>query len=249
MTDYAGAKYGGVTFPLEASSLNSPLQDADPTIFHALSFFSAMIVTHVGPRLMAEVEAIGPRPTVDGKNGIPSPVAMAVSYDPAPWLTQNQFKFPLLAVHRKTGTYNDRTVVRRQNIVEAEVSYIFPPLTAAQAQRILPLRKAIGQLLAYKTDKGADPTYTPPGATLGSSAWEAAGLTHISIEGEAFGGYAAGEDLYFPAWTGRLQIAERTDILTSDYEDLVTASLDVDLAQPGTVTYEDLVQVISDTVP
>ena len=92
MADFGTFQYGGTAYPLTASTANSLLRDADPSLYYALDYFAAMITQHVGARLIAE------------SAGFSSPITAAVvqvaPMDPAPYLLQQQFKFPLLSVSR-----------------------------------------------------------------------------------------------------------------------------------------------------
>lgn len=242
MTDYAGGTLGGVVFPVTASTTNSALRDCDPSLYFAIDFFAAMLSTHLQARLLAEVAIVGPATLTQA-------VAMKIAIDPRPWLAQNQFKFPLLAVHRKSGTFTEKTVHYRRRLVDCEVAYILPPLTAAQAQRLIPILNAAADILMHRTEQGADPTYTPPGSTMGASVWTAAALDYIGFTGEAQGAFqdATGE-LYFPAWTATLRIAERTGLVSSDFESMTSAQTSIDIDQTTIpVTPADIIDIADTT--
>ena len=121
MADFGTFQYGGVSYPLTSSTANSLLRDADPSLYFALDYFASVISTHVGTRLIAE------------SAGFPSPITKAVMQvapmDPAPYLLQQQFQFPLLVAYRVKDSYGRRTVTWQEDVGEWQVAYILPPLT------------------------------------------------------------------------------------------------------------------------
>jgi hypothetical protein len=213
LTDYASFKHGGTTFPLTASTSNSLLKDADAVSFYMLDFFASVLNTHLGSRLAAQATAAGMT--------ISNAVAMKVPYDPAPYLLEEQFKFPLLAVYRKRSVMRGNISYRHDDS-EFAVAYILPPLSAAQAEQLLPILRAVGRVLDNRADMGFDPAYTPPGGSAGQSVWGSsyANLESITFTEETYGAYAGMGDLTFPSWVGSLKVAERDMYIAGSFDAL-----------------------------
>lgn len=235
MPDYAQFRLGGVTFPLTASTSNSLLRDSDPALYYMLDFFAEMIRTHLGSRLAAQA-------TVAGLT-ISNAVAMRIPYDPAPYLLEEQLKFPLLAVYRKQSTFRGN-ISRRHHDGEFEVAYILPPLSAAQAEQLLPILRSVGRVLDNRAEMGFDPTYTPPGGSAGALVWSTsyASLEAVQFLQERFGPYAGMGELVFPAWLGTLKATEGDEYIEGSFEPFNGANITEDLASAGEATYEDFVE-------
>lgn len=241
MADYGDFKRGGVAFPLTASTANSLLRDADPALFYALDYFAAMIRHHVGDRLMAAV-ALTDAP-------IASPVAMLSPIDPVPYLTEAQFKFPLLAVYRLETEFTMHTVTWRKDECRFGAAYILPPLTAGQAVILLPILNAIKAVIDDRTQMGHDPAYTPPGGNPDDVVWSApfAGVQAINIKKATFGAYAGIKgDNIFPALVFEGSFTEREGNAT--FVQLQGVDAHQDLVVDGT-TITDFNQFASDVTP
>ncbi len=210
---------GGVTFPVAATG--NPLQVADPALFHALAFAEAMIRIYAGDALLA----------FGASARVTDPVAYAIPDDPTPYLTEEQVKFPLLAMYPKNMTSSRVAREASRAGTTFELAYVLPPLTAGDAAKLTPMLRAIERLLENRFDAGNDPSYTPPGSTLGASVWEAAGVFRASVNGASFGSYPGTADLPMPALIVQVALEERstyqgdTDTLTV-FEG-VTANLDL----------------------
>lgn len=199
--------YGGVNFPLTSSTANSLLRDADPAVYYALEFFTQVIKTHIGPRLIAEA-------TAAGATDITTAVAESMPIDPAQFLTEEHFKFPLLALHRESSSFKYLTK-RRQAIHKLKLSYVLPPFRAAQAEKLLPTLHAVGLLLDQKATEGSDASYTPtaPTGTADEFVWSGtrAAVARVEIKDSTTGAYQISNDLYFPAIVMSLEMWELAD--------------------------------------
>ena len=200
-TDQLHHKVGAVQYPLTASLANPLLQDADPPLFYLLDFLSSMVTTLIGDRLLAQASA-APAP-------ITSAVAYQLPYDPAPYLQTVQDKMPLLAVYRRKSTFEMKTVLQWHRLGEFGITYVLPPLTAGQAEQVLPILHAVGDAIVSVVESGYYPTYTPPGGDIGQSAWELSGLSQVGITEEHYGMFPAAGDLVFPAWTATIALREQ----------------------------------------
>lgn len=219
--------YGGVNFPLTSSTANSLLRDADPAIYYALEFFAQVISTHIGDRLVAEASAAG-------ATDIAAAVAESMPIDPAQFLTEEHFKFPLLALHRESSSFKYLTK-RRQAIHKLKLSYVLPPLRAAQAERLLPTLHAIGLLIDQKATDGSDASYTPtaPTGTAGEFVWSGtrAAVARVEVKDSTIGAFQISNDLYFPAIVMSLEMWELADADTSGYDDYEGADVDINTRQ------------------
>ena len=230
MADFGTFNYGGTAYPLTASTANSLLRDADPSLYYALDYFAAMITRHVGARLIAE--------TAGFSSPITAAVVQVAPMDPAPYLLQQQFQFPLLVAYRVKETYGRRTVTWQEDVSEWQVAYILPPLTQGQAERIKPILRSVAITIRDRIENQFDPSYS-----AGLQVWKAAGLEQIDLTEGTYGAYQAIDStLYFPSWTGKLVVKERQKPET-DFQKFSGQDVAIDLAGPTAATVLDIVDV------
>jgi hypothetical protein len=210
MADYSTFRRGAVTYPLTTSLTNSALQDADPVLFYVLDFLSAMITTYVGPRFMATVGTSAALTAL-----ITKPVAYRIPYDPSPYLTDNQFKFPLFAAWRQKETFRGRTTTWHMSETLVGLNYVLPPVNAAQAELLLPFLNAVSQVIDDRVENGFDPSYTPPGGNAGDVVWADTGVEQVRMVEGSWGTFTqTNSDLVFPAWQGTIMLKERAEKVT-----------------------------------
>lgn len=230
--------YGGVDFPLTASADNSLLRDADPAVYYALEFFAQMITTHLGDRLLAEAAACG-------ATDITAAVAESMPIDPAQFLTEEHFKFPLLSLYRESTSYKYLTTKRRVAIHKLKLAYVLPPVRAGQAERLLPILHAVGLLIDQKATQGADPAYTPtsPTGTAGEFVWSTprTAVAKVEVKDSATGAYQISNDLFFPSVLMSIEMWELADVGGADYLDFEGADLDINAVQESDGTTVDVV--------
>jgi hypothetical protein len=173
-------KVSAFSAPLPSPSANTSLQDADPSVFFALDWFSYLINNYLGARIAYEAAQCGLL-TPDGK-----PIqAVAQRY---PYLLtdaqlqENQFKFPLLSLGRTRTLTGRKTAGWEHDRGFFDLVYALPPLFPGQTERLLPLLQAVYATLRKKTTFAWDPGYTPPGGTLGQQ-WTSAGLANLEAVG------------------------------------------------------------------
>ncbi len=197
MADYDQFKHGAVPYPLTASTSNSLLKDADPALYYAMDFFANVLTTYLAPRLLAEASKSPPI------TAITAMVAAVLPMDPTPFLLEQQFKFPLLAVYRK----KEKFVWKANGVVsdagEWGVDYILPPMTGGQMERISPILRSVGQVISNRIENCMDPAYEN-----GLAVWSVAGLEEIWLEEASYGGFAGTGNLVFPAWRAKLTVKE-----------------------------------------
>ncbi len=199
MSEFSSFKYGGTVYPLPTSSPNSLLRDADPAVYWLLEYFSAILTTHLGARLVAEAIAAG------------APVAEAVAYktplDPLPWLLEEHFTFPLLAVYRMSNAITRKSTNWSQDTCKLGVAYVLPPLTPGQAEVLMPVLTSVSRILASRIEQGFDPSFLN-GARVLSAAYANLDTASFPADG-SFGVFQGMGNLEFPSWTGTLTITER----------------------------------------
>lgn len=191
MADFGTFRHGGTNFPLATGTGNTSLRDADPAIFYLLEFYSYILTTYIGARLVADATAIG------------APVTAAVvqkfPYPPERYAISEQEKFPGLFVFRKSGKFSYRTTTHEHDTGRFGVAWLLPPLIASQAEWLEPHLNAAKNVLNYLTDQGWDPGYTPTGGALGDQPWVLAGLETVGIDTWSIGAYPGMGNLAFPA--------------------------------------------------
>lgn len=250
MTDYASFQVGATQYPLPTNGTGiggfgaSLLRDADPAVFYLLEFYASVLRTHVGPRLIAEAAS-------GGMEQITTAVAETLPFNPEPFLTEQHVGFPLLAAYRKSSKFED-IGGQKHSVDEIEVAYILPPLQAGEAERLLPILKAVAGCIDNRTEQGMDPAYTPtaPTGSAGDLVWERAGVTSAGVKSVSYGGYGPTETLYFPAVILTVEVKERSQVVVTEFglHNGETTSIDIfDPVQETTVS--DVVQVSTYAAP
>lgn len=219
--------WGGVEYPLTSTVTNPLLQDADPAVFWMREFFAAIIQTHIGDRLTAQATEAGA--------AIPDAVAHRSNVDPGPFLTQDPRKrYPLLALYRKTSTYEERTVVWDEEIGVWELAYVMPPLTWDQAEKILPIFGSVAKVIHRGVRQRSDASFLD-GANVSSSTY--ASISKIRLTASKYGRFQDASGLMLHAWIGTLEVREMArPAMPTAFEDYAGADVDLDLHDNATNT-------------
>jgi hypothetical protein len=182
VADYGAFQVGAAAEPITNSLANKLLLDADPALYHALSFFTYLINTYPGPRLVALAPGAG---LLDNTGAaISAAVMQAYPWAPQPQQMGNQFKYPLLCVYRRTGMTGRFTASWEHDRGLFDLLYILPTLTPAQMLLVAPILRQVEATIRKKTTQGYDPGYTPPGGSLGGQVW---GVAAAGVERVGFG--------------------------------------------------------------
>lgn len=198
MTDYAQFKYSATSFPIATPAAGaSLLSTCDPVIAKLLDFIGYRIQTYVGGALVA---ASG-----SGNAPITASVGSKVPIDPVTIAKVEQFKFPILAIWRKTSKYDQRTTNWDQETSRVGIAYILPPLTAAQSSKLQSVLVAVGRVVHTSFAQGFDPGYNSGERVFSTedtarSRLMSAEYAHFPFEGNTD----------FHAWIGEAEIAELT---------------------------------------
>lgn len=199
MADYDSFRNGSVDYPLTAATTNTLLQDADPSLHHALLFLAAVLRLDIGARLLAQA-------ALEGLN-LGDAVKQTIHVEPAPFLYANQLSFPTLAIYRKNETYSEKTIAHDQDVSEWEYAYVLPPLTPRQQATLQPILRAAATSIRHACEQGFHPGYND-----GQKVWQVAGLMSVRPVGVRYGGYEPISEVgnYYRAIVGSLQVAERS---------------------------------------
>lgn len=242
MADYGSFTYGAVKFPIPTDGTGpggpgaSFLRDGDPTIYYLLEFCKKMIEVYVGPRLISEAAIVG----FDVLHG---PVGETLPLNPEPFLLENQIRFPLLAAYRQSSKFE--WIGRSKNIVDDMVLvYVLPPMTAGEAERLMPTLHAVALAIDNRVEQGFDPNYTPsaPTGTTGEPFWTRANLTSVGLKTVQYGSFMSDENIFFPAVTMTLEVKARSGFSLEEFEELTGINVHEDLVAPDQPTYPDLVE-------
>lgn len=197
--DYSTLKAGSVLAPLAVDTENSLLEDADPALFYLLDFFAWGITAYLGDRLVAAAAGANVK-------DIETAIAQRYPYNPAPFLTETQFRFPLLAAYHRRSSTGRKTAGWEHDRHTFDVLYVLPTLDAAEAEAVLPILPRIATVLRGLATRGWDPNYQPPGGQLGDMPWALAGVERIGlgdplrddVEFAEFGSLPGAGTIWFP---------------------------------------------------
>jgi hypothetical protein len=207
--DYSVFEVGNVTFPIAETSENGLLRDADPCVFFALDYYAAMLAQHLGARFVADCATAG----VLAGNGIAisAPVMTAVPYDVTAYLGTVQYQFPILAISRKSITSEWKEFGFERDVSKIAIQYVLPPLSAAQAEAIVPILSAVFKVLRAKTSQGQDPSYAPPGGQPNDMVWHSAyaNAEEMGIDSAKVGELEGEGNLHFPTLLLEASFIER----------------------------------------
>jgi len=241
MADFDQFGYGASVYPLTSSTSSSLLRDADPALFYLLEFLSWGLGHYLDARITAATNQ------VPSLSIVSRAVAYSTPLNPAPFLTQQQFKFPLLAIYRVDDELRDQSQVWRTNDCTLAIEYVLPPLDSAQAEQLIPLLKSARDVVDRLCRVGHHPSFTPTGGTAGAGPFGPSfgGIAAIDVKRAKFGAYPNTEGkLDFPAVVLECVMTERTEPVTGALEAFKAADVHVDSKASDTdTTLTDLVVV------
>lgn len=225
MADYETVRLAGLTTPLTASTSNSLLQDADPALYWFTQWCEGVLQEHLGDRWDSEVTAMG-QASLSGYI-----VRSTVPYDPVPHFHEAEFPLPLLAIYRVGSNFNDATTTWIRRVSTWGLDYVLPPLSAAQLERLSPIRSAIEAVLYDRINHDADPAVLS-GARLATlmqtesiKVLESSN-SHSYLQVASRSPGVSSEATLFPLLSMRFEVAERQMPYTS-YEEWEGADISV----------------------
>jgi len=242
---------GGAVFPLVSPGTNTALQDADPTLFYALDFWAAMIRQHVGARMLSVIANLSPPLNWTNSTGAPDVVRQQYPYDVGPYLLELQAQMPLLACWRGTTTYNKHTAGYYDDNCKFTLAYVLPPLHASQAEQLIPFLRAIEADIRNRTDQAWDPSYAPPGGTLGDQFDSAAyaNVEEIGFLDGAHGAMPASGNLVFPTLIMHGFVIERDNLVNGQFPTFGGGDITVNLVSDDLTTIPDFVEASTQQAP
>lgn len=234
VAQYNTFAHGATVFPISGALSNTFLRDADPAVYWCLDFFDFVLTKYLGDRIVTEASACG------------APIDQAVAYalpdNPAAYLTEEQARFPLLAIDRVRDAVQNRTVTWRDSTNEWKLYYVLPPLSPGQRERIKPALRAVARVIDARLEAMGDPTYRNGARVFGAGY---ANLEKIGLTGVEYGDWDAGDGLTFPAVTMTLQVVERDMPVAGAFEALTETYAEQELTNfPPTIPPASGVQTI-----
>lgn len=226
--EYSTFGNGATVFPLTPSTTNTFLKDADPSVYWCLEFFEHVINRYVGTRLVAEADACG------------APLDYAVAYalpdSPQAYLTEEQARFPLLAIERVKDSQGWSSNSYRHAKNEWRLHYVLPPLSPGQRERLKPALRVVARTIDSRIEAGCDSQWNNNARVFGPAY---ANLESIECSDVTYGDWDAGGGLTFPAVTMSLLVVERDIPQLGAFEDLTDTALEeqiVEFPKPGAVS-------------
>jgi hypothetical protein len=184
--EYKAFQVGAFVSPLTSSTANSLLADADPALYGLIDYYQAVLLIHLGARFDAEVAGAG---LVLNAGAIS---AVAVPYDPAHNLQEQQLVPPLLAVFVESEKTDDKTRQRYHLEAKVKVQWVLPPLSPAQYLKLYPMLRAVAKVLVDRSVQGFDPSYESAEAVFAAS-----GIEQLDLDTIDYGHLQIG-NLFFP---------------------------------------------------
>lgn len=210
--------HGGVSYPLIEATSASLLEDADPTLYLALSYFAAALDLHLGGRLKAQAFNEG--------IVINRAVATKLGVEPTPAILADNFLFPLFALYRVSGEVKEHTTTWNKDVAIWAFAYVLPVLTPRQIVEISPILRGVEQSLAHATRQGCEPVYLG-----GQHIWTLARLQSIRMRDVKYEPYATIDEQNgtYRALTGTFEVVERDMPTPGAYPPFEGAGLGIDL--------------------
>lgn len=226
-------KISTIQFPLTSSTSNTVLRDLDPALWHILRFYAGILQLHLQPRWNGILSSLGMEEYDD------KVIHQVIPYDPLPFSTESQYKFPLLAIYRKSEQYNWKSIVHYQIKAEFDLLYILPPVSSpTQLKVIQPFLSGAAKVFLDRTVHGCDFNLQSQ-----QTYWQDAGIQSISFANSEYGNIpGSGSNIYFPTLHSTVLVEERhnfTDEPGFNFQALDSISLDLDLRDGYVDGYAD----------
>lgn len=214
--------------PITASTVNSSLQDLDPVLFKIIDFYTQIIKLHLGARWDSECVLLG-RTDLIGLI-----VNQTLPYSPLPLKTENQFRFPLLFVDRKSESYEFKTISYDHITSKLDVVFMLPPQTSEGMERLSPFLTHICRVLVNRTKEGKDSNINN-----GELYWQEAGLEQIGfvkcIRGEIPN---ISSNTVFPSIVMELEVVERMMPILTNFDNLLGIDVTTTSSSNGSIPFD-----------
>lgn len=216
---------GNVIFPLTNTSGNDLIKDGDPLIYNLLQFYKSVINTYLGDRWLSAATAAG---LTDAKNTlITKPIMQLVPYNPADFLEESQYKFPLLSAARTKETFKEKTRTWYEVSCQLQILYMLPPLTASQMYQLDTFRSLVRSVLLDRLELGYDPHYNN-----GELVFQTAGIEQIALVKSDYIGLENPKNIktFFPSIMLTFDVKERRNQVVNSFPDLTGIDGEVDIS-------------------
>lgn len=228
---------GEVVSPLAVSTGNSLLKDADPVLFNFLAYLSGVINLHVKARWNQEVVAAG---LSDLTN---KPVAYKLPFDPLPFMQETHFKFPLLAIYRKSESYQNKTTAWYTVTSSLEILWAMPPVNSGQLERLNPFRVHVARTMMDRLLMGYDTNWNN-----GQHVLQDSGVEKIEVLSTQFGSIPdlRTEDKFFPSILMQINVSERRSLVEGHFEPFEGITTSIDEGSTPDQTVSDFIVATTD---
>jgi len=226
-------QHGGVTYPLEDTTTNSLLRDADPPLYYAAELFESVLNTYVGPRLLAQAAL--------EDLSFPSAVEKVIHFEPTPFLLADQFSFPLFCLYRSEETWVEVNAAYHRSASVWEWAYVLPPMTPRQIEQLSAILRSVGVVISTAANQSCDVNYAN-GATLR----DLSGIQKMQAQSVRYGGFEAVDgqlDKWWRAVTGKLLVLERDELADGALKNYEGAAINVDSVDHAGAVEPDIVQI------
>lgn len=207
---------GGVVYPLNVGS-NDLIVSGDPVIYNILQFYKSILTTYIGEAFAIQATKAN---LLDAKDQlITLPVVQLVPYNPANFLEEVQFKFPLLSAHRRYETYKELTREWFEVTSELQMLWMLPPLTAQQMYHLDMFRVNVRSVILDRLELGYDPDYND-----GELVFQTAGIQAIKHVSTQFLDLENPKNTktFFPSILMTFEVKERKNQVPGSFPDLTT---------------------------
>lgn len=218
---------GGTQNPLTSLLTNTLLQDADPSLFYILKYYTGVLQLDIEPRWNACISGAG---LADLDGYLPNQV---LPYDPfrTKISPQNSWRFPLLAVYPVSTDYEFLTTTWFHLKRKFELLFSLPPLNSEQYEYLYPFLQLVEKVIVDRTLNSYDSNFNS-----GELVWKEAGLEKISIVGNSkYGSIPLDTNIYLPTLLMNIVVVERrmpdyrgTSAITGFDNTITTNTVDVD---------------------
>ena len=182
-------KYGNVISPLTSSDAYSSLYYLDPVLYNLQKYILGILDIHCKSRWNLVCNNIG---RTDLLNKV---VNQCIPYDPFPFATDTQYKFPLVCIYRTDESYEWHSSCYDKINSNFHILYILPPLDASQCEIIHPFLTHVNRVVVNRVKEGSDEQFNSQ-----EQVWINSGLKRIGVESCEYAKIPAlNSKIHFPA--------------------------------------------------
>lgn len=206
---------GGTTYPLTADGYNL-LREVDKPIAACINFIQTVLSHHLQAKF-SEVLSVAGFSIPSNPDGYI--VAQAIPYDPASWMEENQFRFPLVAVERVSETYHWHTLQQRTAKAIWRITFVMPAMNASTMKYLQAVPRAVSVVLRRALEDGSDASYVDQdgytinwgeGCGIDGFSPLKSGFTMWKLKADGSANGTGGPSgLLFPVWEMEAEVSER----------------------------------------